>query len=63
MNEYVFIVRLYDGTLYSAGHEFTLTVTDDDDPAVGAEQKLNIKEDDDGTGAFWKCVCRIRFFR
>jgi hypothetical protein len=46
-NEHVFIVSVGDGTS-SVEHEFTLTVTDVDDPAPGSNQKLNVKEDNQG---------------
>ena len=48
VNTYVYLVRLYDGTLYSTDHEFTLTVTDAEDPLPGSEQVLNIEESDEG---------------
>ena len=46
-NEHVFIITVSDGTS-SMEHEFTLTVTDVDDPAPGSNQKLNVKEDNQG---------------
>ena len=46
-NEHVLVVKVDDGTLY-ATHEFTLTVTDVDDPAPGSRQILNIDEDNAG---------------
>ena len=46
-NEHVFIVSVSDGTS-EVDHEFTLTVTDVDDPAPGSSQKLNA---DEGVGA------------
>ena len=46
-NEHVFIITVTDGTT-SVVHEFTLTVTDVDDPAPGSNQKLNVKEDNQG---------------
>ena len=46
-NEHVFIITVSDGTS-SVEHEFTLTVTDVDDPAPGSNQKLNVKEDNQG---------------
>ena len=46
-NEHVFIITVNDGTS-SVGHEFTLTVTDVDDPAPGSNQKLDVDEDNQG---------------
>ena len=46
-NEHVFIITVSDGTS-EVDHEFTLTVTDVDDPAPGSNQKLNVKEDNQG---------------
>ena len=46
-NEHVLVIKVDDGTL-SATHEFTLTVTDVDDPAPGSRQKLSIAEDNAG---------------
>ena len=46
-NDHVFIISVTDGTS-SIEHEFTLTVTDVDDPAPGSNQKLNV---DEGVGA------------
>ena len=46
-NEHVFVVSVSDGTS-SVDHEFTLTVTDVDDPAPGSNQKLNVDEDNQG---------------
>ena len=46
-NEHVFIVSVSDGTS-SVEHEFTLTVTDVDDPAPGSNQKLDVGEDNQG---------------
>ena len=46
-NEHVFIVSVSDGTS-SVDHEFTLTVTDVDDPAPGSNQKLDVGEDNQG---------------
>ena len=48
VNTYTYLVRLNDGTLNSADHEFTITVTDEDDPLPGSEQVLNIGEDNAG---------------
>ena len=47
-NEHVFVITVTDGTLTSAPHEFTLTVTDVDDPAPGSSQKLTVMEDNAG---------------
>ena len=52
VNEYIYIITLNDGTLNSAGHEFTLKVVDADDPAAGSDQKIPIDEDDDGSETF-----------
>ena len=46
-NEHVFIIIVSDGTS-SAEHEFTLTVTDVDDPAPGSSQKLEVYENNEG---------------
>jgi hypothetical protein len=46
-NEHVFVITVSDGTSFM-DHEFTLTVTDVDDPAPGSNQKLNVKEDNQG---------------
>ena len=46
-NEHVFIVTVSDGTLRDT-IEFTLTVTDEDEPAPGSDQKLSV---DEGVGA------------
>ena len=46
-NEHVFIITVSDGTS-SVEHEFTLTVTDVDDPAPGSNQKLDVDEDNQG---------------
>ena len=46
-NEHVFIVTVSDGTS-SMTHEFTLTVTDVEDPAPGSRQILPIDEDNAG---------------
>ena len=46
-NEHVFIITVSDGTS-DAEHEFTLTVTDVDDPPPGSKQILPIKEDNAG---------------
>ena len=46
-NEHVFVITVTDGTL-SASHEFTLTVTDEPDPAPGSDQKLTVMEDNAG---------------
>ena len=48
VNEYTYLVSLYDGTLDSAKIEFTLTVTDESDPLPGSDQKLNIAESNAG---------------
>ncbi len=49
VNSYTFVIKLNDGTLNSVGHEFTLTVIDDeDDPLPGSEQVLSIAEDNNG---------------
>ena len=48
VNEYVFTITLSDGTLTSAPHEFTLTVTDVVDLAAGSGQKLTVKENNPG---------------
>ena len=46
-NEHVLVIKVDDGTL-SATHEFTLTVTDVEDPAPGSRQILPIDEDNAG---------------
>ena len=46
-NEHVFVVTVSDGTS-SVNVDFTLTVTDVDDPAPGSNQKLNVDEDNQG---------------
>ena len=46
-NEHVFIITVSDGTS-SMEHEFTLTVTNVDDPAPGSNQKLNVMENNAG---------------
>ena len=46
-NEHVFVISVSDGTS-SMTHEFTLTVTDVDDPAPGSNQKLTVMEDNAG---------------
>ena len=46
-NEHVFIISVTDGTS-TVKHEFTLTVTDVDDPAPGSNQKLDVDEDNQG---------------
>ena len=49
-NKYTFVVALNDGTLDSVESvEFTLTVTDIDDPLPGSRQVLTIREDNSGT--------------
>ena len=49
VNEYVYVISLYDGTLESEDNiEFTLTVTDLDEARAGSRQRLNIDEDNDG---------------
>ena len=42
-NEHTLTIMVSDGTA-SASHEFTLTVTDVDDPPPGSEQKLTVDE-------------------
>ena len=46
-NEHVFVITVSDGTS-SVPHDFTLTVTDVDDPAPGSSQKLKVAENDEG---------------
>ena len=46
-NEHVFTITVTDGTS-EAKHDFTLTVTDVDDPAPGSNQKLEVKENNEG---------------
>ena len=46
-NEHVFIITVSDGTS-DVEHEFTLTVTDVDDPPPGSKQILPIKENNAG---------------
>ena len=46
-NEHAFIVTVSDGTR-SDTLEFTLSVTDADDPAIGSDQKLTVKENNPG---------------
>ncbi len=46
-NSHVFVITASDGAL-EAMHEFTLTVTDEVDPEPGAEQKLEMAEDNEG---------------
>ena len=46
-NEHVFVVTVSDGTSFESV-DFTLTVTDVDDPAPGSNQKLNVDEDNEG---------------
>ena len=46
-NEHVLVITVSDGTL-SVDHEFTLTVTDEDDPAPGSRQILPIDENNAG---------------
>ena len=46
-NEHVLVITASDGTL-SVEHEFTLMVTDVDDPAPGSRQILDINEDNAG---------------
>ena len=46
-NEHVFVVTVNDGTS-SVNVDFTLTVTDVDDPAPGSNQKLEVKENNEG---------------
>ena len=46
-NAHVFVIRVSDGALTDT-HEFTLTVTDVDDPEPGAQQKLVMDEDNEG---------------
>ena len=46
-NEHVFVITVSDGTSFM-DHEFTLTVTDVDDPAPGSNQKLNVNENNEG---------------
>ena len=49
VNDFVFNVKVNDGTLDSRDSvEFTLTVSDDDDPLPGSSQVLNIAEDNAG---------------
>ena len=47
-NTHVYIIKATDGTLPSAGHEFTLTITDVDEPKPGSERTLYIDEDNKG---------------
>ena len=46
-NEHVFVITVSDGTSF-VNVDFTLTVTDVDDPAPGSNQKLNVDEDNEG---------------
>ena len=57
-NEHVLVITVSDGTL-SVDHEFTLTVTDEDDPAPGSRQILPINENNAGglDNAIWHRTC------
>ena len=46
-NEHVFVITVSDGTSF-VNVDFTLTVTDVDDPAPGSSQKLKVYENNEG---------------